>query len=116
MATITPGPISIAARAARARLGSPVSSRISASFSIRQSTSAIAATSDSRALSSQKFIESRAANSASEESRMLRWSSGSMFPRKRSSDCFEASESFGSKSAKTLSWVSSVWATFMSYS
>ena len=91
LATITSGPISIAARAARARFGSPVSSRISASFSIRQSTSAIAATSDSRALSSQKFIESRAANSrlAGRPGRCC-WSSGSMFPRKRSSDCFEA--------------------------
>ena len=39
-----------------------------------------------------------------------------MFPRKSISAVLDASESFGSKSANTLSWVSSVWATFMSYS
>ena len=77
----------------------------------------IARTSASRSLSSQKFIESRAANSApSQRSLTLRWRSGWMFPRKRMSALHEAWESFGSKSANTLSWVSSVWATFMSYS
>ena len=76
----------------------------------------MAATRDCRCCSSQKFIESSPANSASQDSLTLRCSSGLMFPRKRRSACFEGSESFGSKSAKTLSWVSSVCATFMSYS
>ena len=39
-----------------------------------------------------------------------------MFPRKSVSAVREAFESLGWKSPKTFSWVSSVWATFMSYS
>ena len=39
-----------------------------------------------------------------------------MLPRNSISDSHDAGESFGSKSANTLSWVSSVWATFMSWS
>jgi hypothetical protein len=96
-------------------LGSSVSIRISASFSSTQSTSAIAAVSDSRAVSIQRFMESRAAKPAPvHSSRTRRCRSGWMLPRNSISDAREASESLGSNSANTLSWVSSVWATFMS--
>ena len=60
LATTARGPIAITARAARARLDSPVSWRISASLTITQSTSAIAASSESLAVSIQRFIESSA--------------------------------------------------------
>ena len=60
LATIARGPCPINARAPRARFDSPVSWRISASLRITQSTSAIAASSESFAVSIQRFIESRA--------------------------------------------------------
>ena len=59
LATTARGPIAITARAARARFDSPVSMRISASLTTTQSTSAIAASSESLAMSIQRFIESR---------------------------------------------------------
>ncbi len=117
LATTTFGPIAISAGAARARLGSPVSIRISASFSSTQSVSAMAASSDSRSVSIQRFIESSAANSApSHSARTRRWRSGWMFPSISMSDARDSAESFGSNSANTFSCVSSVCATFMSYS
>ena len=39
-----------------------------------------------------------------------------MFARNRMSAAFDSSESFGSKSPNTFSWVSSVCAVFRSYS
>ena len=90
--------------------------RSSASLSSRQSISPIAATSDSRAVSIHRFIESSAANPAEDCVRTRRCRSGWMLPRKSISASRDRGESFGSKSANTLSWVSSVWATFMSWS
>ena len=90
--------------------------RISASLTTRQSTSAIAARSESCAVSIQRFIESRPLKLASHWARTWRCRSGWMLARKRVSAAFERSESFGSNSAKTPSWVSSVWATLRSNS
>ena len=115
-ATTTLGPISIAPRAARARFGSSVSIRSSASFRSRQSTSAIAATSESRAVSIHRFIESSAAKLADDWRANPRCRSGWMLPRNSIWDSHEFCDSFGSKSANTLSCVSSVWATFRSWS
>ncbi len=113
---MTLGPMSIVARAAVTRFGSPVSIRSSASLSSRQSTSEIAATSESRAVSIQRFIESSAAKPADDWRRTSRWSSGWMLPRKSICAAQDSGESLGTKSANTLSCVSSVWATFMSWS
>ena len=105
------------ARAPRARLASPVSCRTSASLTITHSTSEIAASSESFVVSIQRFIESRALKRASAHwARTWRWRSGWMLARKTTSAPLAASESFGSKSPKTPSWVSSVWATLRSYS
>ena len=68
-------------------------------------------------MSIQRFIESSPTNRAPVASaRTCRCRSGWMLPRKSISDAHASSPSFGTKSAKTLSWVSSVWATFMSWS
>ncbi len=74
-------------------------------------------TSESRADSIQRFIESRPANRAPVHcSRTPRCTSGWMLARKRLSALLDASDSLGSNSPNTPSCVSSVWARFMSYS
>ena len=67
-------------------------------------------------MSIQRFIESSAAKLAEDWRRTSRWRSGWMLPRKSICAAHDSGESFGWKSAKTFSWVSSVWATFMSWS
>ncbi len=74
-------------------------------------------TSESRAVSIHRFIESRPAKRTSGHcSRTPRWTSGWMLARNSTSEFFEPSESLGSNSPNTPSWVSSVWAVFMSNS
>ena len=94
--------MSITARAARARLGSSVSIRISASLRIRQSTSPIAATSESRVVSIQRFIESSAVRRApvalaAHPALQVRLD---VAQEEHVGGC-DASESLGSKSANT---------------
>ena len=67
-------------------------------------------------MSIHRFIESSAAKLADDWLRTRRWMSGWMLPRNSIWDSHEFCDSFGSNSANTLSWVSSVWATFMSCS
>ena len=116
LATTTSGPRSIVVRAAWTRFGCSVSIRSSASLSSRHSTSPIAATSESRAVSIQRFIESSAAKLAADCRLTSRCSSGWMLPRKSICEPHDSGESLGRKSANTWSCVSSVWATFMSWS
>ena len=74
-------------------------------------------TSESRAVSIQRFIESIATKRAFAHcSRTRRCRSGWMLARNSTSDERDASDSFGWKSPNTLSCVSSVWAMLRSYS
>ncbi len=96
--------------AARTRFGSSVSCLASPSLTIRQSTPAIVFTSESRAMSIQRFIVSRATKRALVHcSRTARWRSGWMFARNRTSASREASLSLGSNVSKTFRSVCRVW-------
>jgi hypothetical protein len=91
-----------------------VNSATSESLRITQSTSEIAATSASRAMFTQRSIESRATNFAcSHWRRTLSCSAGKMFARNSTSQSCDACESFGSNCSKTLRSVSSVSREFM---
>ena len=102
-------------RAAWSRFARSVSMRSSASFIRTQSTPAMVRTNESRAVWIHRFIESSATRRAPVHcSRTSRWRSGWMFARNTTSAWREGSESLGWNSPKTLSAVSSVWATLRS--
>ena len=99
----------MSALAAFARFGSSVSILISASFRSTQSTLEIASTSESRAVSIHRFIESSAANRAAAHcERTSAEDRAGCFRGRASRRARDASESFGAKSANTPSCVSSV--------
>src|SRR5437763_1452078 len=115
LATTTRGPIPSTSRAACTRLGFDVSWRSSASLRITQSTWEIVLTSESRAMSIHRFIESSATKRASRHcSRTPCCRSGWMLARNRTSLERLASLSLGSKCSKTPSWVSCVTREFRS--
>ena len=96
LTTIDDGPCSMILRAPATTSRSPVKSSTSESLRITQSTSEIAATSASRAMFTQRSIESSATNFAcSHWRRTLSCSAGKMFARNRTSQSLEACESFG---------------------